>query len=384
MEPVSSKESLDSDEGTCVKNTRTGEEYRYDFASSLVDGIPHPPFIKEKCVHALQKQLSFRAGDLFVCTYSKCGTSLMEQVVLLLQNNGDASKMNPLHKNTYDRNTGVGKIWPEMAVVPHSDTGDANGNGMDNTANADNKKACMGENKARMSVNEFDSISNRVMKTHAPTSLFLGKDDTIGENGFRLAKGIKVIYVTRNPFDACVSCYYHPKPGVSPESNGCSFAAFAKLWLTKRIEFGGWSNHIAGWRRAYHENLEHAKQTQSSPQILWISYEELVKSPKASVAKVANFMDIDASSDLVDAVVEGCKFEKMKESARKTMENGTGGNISHLRKGKIGDWRNHFTSQLKEEFEEKLKKNLPDALDVVYDIGDGETWSLGSSSVGNN
>lgn len=364
----------DPDGGTLVKNTKTGEEYRYDFASSLVDGIPHPPFIKEKCVQALQQQLSFRRGDLFVCTYSKCGTSLMEQVVLLLQNNGDASKMNPLHKNTYDKNTGVGKIWPEMAVVPT--------NGMDSTADPDDKKACMGENKARMSVNEFDSLPNRVLKTHAPTTLFLGNDKTITEK-FRLAQGIKVIYVTRNPFDACVSCYYHPKPGVSPESNGCSFAAFSKLWLSKRIEFGGWSNHIAGWRQAYHEHLEHAKQTNSLPQILWISYEELVTSPKSAIAKVAKFLDVDASPDLVDAVVEGCKFENMKKAARKTMENGMDGNIGHLRKGKIGDWRNYYTSQLREEFEEELKKNLPDGLDVLYDIGDGQTWCLGPSSVCN-
>lgn len=358
--------------GTVIRNVETNEEYTYDFASSPVSGIPHPNFIKEENVKALREQLVFRDSDVFVCTYSKSGTTLMEQIVLLLQNNGDATKLNPLHKNTYDRTTKAGKIWCEMSVFPDGISG----------SNPEAKKACMGENKSLMTVQEFDSLSNRLIKTHAPKDLFLGLKDVEHENkvikttSLEFVQGIKIIYVSRNPFDACVSCYYHPKPGVSPESNGCPFPAFAKLWLSERIEFGGWSNHISGWRQLYHSDMNYSMSNKSIPQILWISYEELVTHTKSSISKVAAFLEIDASSTLIENVMEGCKFESVKRSAEILMKDGMDGNLNHLRKGKVGDWRNHFTPELKEEFGQQLKENIPNGLDVIFDIGDGMKWNI--------
>lgn len=71
--------------GTKVKSSKTSEEYSYTFARSLVgeDGFPHPPFITDSAVKFLQKSCKFRDGDVFVCTYSKCGTTLCEQIVLV-------------------------------------------------------------------------------------------------------------------------------------------------------------------------------------------------------------------------------------------------------------------------------------------------------------
>ena len=55
---------------------------------------------------------------MFVSTFSKCGTTLTEQIVLLLLNGGKTEELNPLHKNTRDHISGkAGKIWTEMAVV---------------------------------------------------------------------------------------------------------------------------------------------------------------------------------------------------------------------------------------------------------------------------
>lgn len=235
---------------------------------------------------------------------------------------------------------------------------------------SEDSEACMGEHKTRMSITEFDNLTGvRVLKSHAPRSLFLAN----GHDG-KITKDVKLIYVTRNPFDACVSCYYHPKPGVSPESQGCSFAAFAKLWLSSSIEFGGWINHVKGWREAYHRDLEESKAKNCPQQILWISYEDLVMYPKESIQKISNFLRVDATPDLIERVMVGCNFENVKQAAEKAINEGTAGNISHLRKGKIGDWRNHFDDELKREFEQELSKGFPDGLDYEYNIGDGQTW----------
>ncbi len=192
LEPTAS--SLDGKDktATAIVDKSSGRIHEYSFATSIVHGVPHPPFIRQEVVEAQQSQLEFRDSDLFVVTFSKCGTTLMEQIVLLLLNNGKSEDLNPLHKNTLDRSSGkMGKVWTEMAVIDGL-------KGLE-TDIVDDAKACMGEGKARMSVQDFDELpSPRVLKSHAPTNLFLDKE-----------KKAKVIYVTRNPFDACVSCYYH-------------------------------------------------------------------------------------------------------------------------------------------------------------------------------
>ena len=182
--------------GTAVIHKPTGRRYEYTFADSLIRNIPHPPFIQESVWEAqMSHPLKFRSSDVFIATYSKCGTTLAEQIVLLLLNGGRDDELNPLHKNTLDKESGkIGKIWTEMAVVDGLRGLQTNNNCVDN------QKACMGEGKARMSVTEFDALpSPRILKTHAPTKLFLDQKKVAA----------KVIYVTRNPFDACVSCYYH-------------------------------------------------------------------------------------------------------------------------------------------------------------------------------
>ena len=96
-----------------------------------------------------------------------------------------------------------GKIWPE---------------------------ACIGQNPSiflqsgpeffLLSINEFD---HRILKSHAPPHLLItgrGSPSHLSGSGcssggdeskeeFALPEGVKVIIVTRNPLDPCVSSYYH-------------------------------------------------------------------------------------------------------------------------------------------------------------------------------
>ncbi len=317
-------------------------------------------------------------------TFSKCGTTLAEQIVLLLLNGGKAEELNPLHKNTLDYISSgggdgdgtankIGKIWTEMAVVDGLDSKEEEVNNMSSA-----KKACMGEDKARMTPSQFNSIpSPRVLKTHAPPSLFLDSN-----------KIAKVLYITRNPFDACVSCYYHPKVGVSPASCGMEFDAFCKLWLSSKVEFGGWIDHTMGWREEYLNSY----QSQQQEQMLWMSYEELINEPVESVTKIANFIGVDITTDrtLVNRVVEGSRFDNVKKAAQSSLEAGVEGHMDHLRKGQIGDWRRHFSDELFHEFENEIRQQwnhdgaqaqVEDVtpLDLEYDIGAGVTWKTTAS-----
>ena len=173
-----------------------------------------------------------------------------------------------------------------------------------------------------------------------------------------------------------MSRYYHPKPGVSPASTGCPFDAFARLWLSERVEFGGWARHTTSWREEYRRN-----RGDRGGQVLWISFEELVSAPEASIRTIAAFLDLSADAGLVARVAKGARFSSVKEQADRALATGVQGNVSHLRKGEVGDWKTHFDAPLRAEFEMELARLVGDQLDdVAYDIGEGALWRVGDSA----
>lgn len=351
--------------GTALVNKVTDQRYDYTFPNSMVHGVPHPGFIRQDVWDLQKANLKFREGDVFICTMSKCGTTFMEQIVALLQNGGRPDELDPLSKNTLDPKepNRVGKIWVEMAVT----------SGLGEQMKAEEggqsalSKACMGEGKANMSAQDFDMLPGpRIIKTHAPRHLFLAT----GPNGEGLAPGVKVIYVTRNPLDACVSLYHHPKPGVSPATTGCPFDGFARLYLSDRVEFGGWVDHVWPWRE---------EALRSPEQVLWVTYEDMFKRPFEIVKQIAAFLAVEADDELVRRVVEGSAFDSVKARARQQLDSGTEGNLSHLRKGGVGGWAEYFTDELRRDFEAELQSQLQGRLDATYDVG-GHLLQLGSET----
>ena len=64
-------------------------------AYALVGGVAHPPCVKPAAVAELRRSFAAEASDVFICTYPKCGTTWMQQIILLLLHDGDASKVKP-------------------------------------------------------------------------------------------------------------------------------------------------------------------------------------------------------------------------------------------------------------------------------------------------
>ena len=116
--------------------------------------------------------------------------------------------------------------------------------------------------------------------------------------------------------------------------------------------------------------------------MLWISFEELVGQPIESIQRIANFIGVDVKSDpsLVERVAHGCKFGNVKKAAQTSLDNGMQGDIAHLRKGKKGDWRNHFSDELFTEFESVIRGQFDtdesgtDYSVLEYDIGEERYW----------
>ena len=75
---------------------------------------------------------------------------------------------------------------------------------------------------------------------------------------------------------------------------------------------------------------------------------------------IANFLNKPLSDDLISLIAEQCTFSAMKKNAAIFSEPfpTKDGEISILRKGVVGDWKNYFTPELNERFENEMLAKL--------------------------
>lgn len=263
----------------------------------------------------LHENTKYRNDDVMILTYPKCGTTFTEQICLLLMHgtfNDSNVMMNPYHKNTYIPNINVvGKIWIEACVQQD---------------NQIFEKSQLLEFKS-ISWDQFDSVPcRRLIKTHASYNNILGMDYVIGVKS--LPKDLKMLCIIRNPLDACISSFYH---GFNPHKSGWSFDAWSLLWLSGLVSFGSYFQWIKGWYNEYLENKD---------KMMLIFYEDLVSNPTQEILRIANFLDIDYNEEFINNIVHLSSFDIMKEQSIRN----EGSVASHLRKGVIGDWKEHFTN----------------------------------------
>ena len=83
----------------------------------------------------------------------------------------------------------------------------------------------------------------RVIKTHAQRHMLLGVGPLApGGEQAALPGGLKVVLVTRNPRDACVSLYHHVRA-----NEGWDFGAWSAAWSAGEVAFGSWHEFHKGW-----------------------------------------------------------------------------------------------------------------------------------------
>ncbi|XP_036446533.1 sulfotransferase family 1, cytosolic sulfotransferase 5 isoform X2 [Colossoma macropomum] len=273
-----------------------------------VRGIPLPEPIARH-FGRVERFQAFK-DDLLVATYPKAGTTWTQEVVDLILNEGNEEKCRraPTH---------VRMPFFEMTSSDPSISGMSKLEKMD---------------------------PPRVIKTHLPIQLV--------PQSFWEA-GCKVIYVARNPKDTVVS-YFHfdrmnltqPEPGPWPE--------YLEKFMKGQLGWGSWYDHVKGyWREKQNKN------------ILYLFYEDMKENPAREVVRIAEFLGHYLSKSMVGDIVKMTTFAAMQKNPmanystvpdsifdRKASE--------FMRKGEVGDWRNHFSPQENAVFEEHYHKTMAD------------------------
>lgn len=198
----------------------------------------------------------------------------------------------------------------------------------------------------------------------------------------------KYLYVCRNPKDACVSFFHHTRAFAGYEFSDGRFEDFFEVFMEGKNEYEDYFEHVLSWYS--HRN---------DPNVLFIHYEDMKNDPKKAVLEIAEFLDKDhhkllvENEEMLKNVIEHSDIKSMKVAAVENFEkffanpleedNVPAGlrafheaakrqpNAGFIRKGIVGDWKQHFNADMNKRMEEKIlaKLSQTDLIDIWKKYG---------------
>ncbi|KAK2851588.1 hypothetical protein Q5P01_007864 [Channa striata] len=185
----------------------------------------------------------------------------------------------------------------------------------------------------------------RLIKTHLPVQ-FIPK--SFWEQNSR------IVYVARNAKDNAVS-YFHfgqmnkilPDPG--------EWNAFLTDFMDGKMVFGSWYDHVNGWWEK--------KQTYSN--LHYMFYEDLIEDSGREMDKLCSFLGLSPSVEEKKRISTLSTFDNMKQNIMTNFSTVQYMNQTvspFMRKGKVGDWKNHFTVAQNEQFDKDYKQKMKNPL----------------------
>ena len=141
-----------------------------------------------------------------------------------------------------------------------------------------------------------------------------------------IVPGAKYINVIRDGRDVAVSIWTW-NMHTNPEGMRAKHPTFA----------GFVENLAASWR-------DHVTQARNFGAIhperyFELRYEDLHREPEPIVRAMFEFLSVDASDEVIAECIQAASFERLTRGRKRGQEQ----NGAHMRKGVVGDWRNHLS-----------------------------------------
>ncbi|XP_075555233.1 sulfotransferase ssu-1-like [Dermacentor variabilis] len=288
-----------------------------------VDGYYICKSFPEECVRSAMHYKA-QPGDLFIVSYPKCGTTWMQHIVYNIINNHPPPRNQLL-------------TCIEMPFL-----------------------------EAQGAESVKDMKRPGPIKTHMAFQFQ------------PYSKDAKYIYVARNPYDCCVSHFYHTRNVPIYRFQEGTLDQFFDMFVEGKVDAGDYFDHLLSW-------YEH----RNDPNVLFVTYEQLKKDIKAWALKIADFIGKEFGQKLrsdnsrLESILLNVGFKNMKETLNDSiralfddLETAPGTKVpksvallresigaeacdrpmtgDFVRKGVVGDWRNHFS----EDQVKRLKKRI--------------------------
>lgn len=153
--------------------------------------------------------------------------------------------------------------------------------------------------------------------------------------------GVKYVILYRDLRDVAVSYFFYVRQTPwHPE-----YPIYAGLSVPKGLEIFADRTLLAyvDWVRSWHKN-------RSPKMSVELRYEEILLDAVSAMTRVFELFELDTSPDTVKEIVETHSFRRLSGGRSQGQENKS----SFFRKGMSGDWKNHFTPDLKELYKELI------------------------------
>ncbi|CAN7988214.1 unnamed protein product [Ixodes hexagonus] len=198
----------------------------------------------------------------------------------------------------------------------------------------------------------------------------------------------KYLVVCRNPKDTCVSFFHHTRAFAGYEFADGKFEDFFDVFMEGKNEFEDYFDHVLSWYS--HRN---------DSNVLFLHYEDMKADPRSAVLKIAEFLDKDhhkllvENEEMLENVIKYSDIKSMQVAAVENFKNffvndleeddvpaglkafhGAAKrqpNAGFIRKGVVGDWKQHFSAEMNKRMEEKIVDKLShtDLIDVWKKYG---------------
>lgn len=192
--------------------------------------------------------------------------------------------------------------------------------------------------------------SPRLLATHSP---YVSLPKSV------LSSDCKIVYVCRNPKDVLISFWYFMANLRPNELPPISLEEGFELFCKGISDFGPIWDHVLGYWKA---SLEYPQR------FFFITYEEMKRDASVKVKKLAEFLGQPFSTEeetkgVVEEIIELCSFDKLRNLEVNKSSSYYRGlliqNETYFREGKVGDWRNHLTTQMIERLDQITNEKLP-------------------------
>ncbi|KAF4516723.1 hypothetical protein B566_EDAN008412 [Ephemera danica] len=180
----------------------------------------------------------------------------------------------------------------------------------------------------------------RYIKTHVPISLLPPK----------LLDTCKVIYVCRNPKDIAVSFFLLCSQLRNFQYNG-DFPTFLDYFENNHLRFG-----------PYWEHLREAWELRDHPNMLFHQYEDSIRDVKTAIRKFSAHLGKNLTDEQVQQVADHIHIDNFKKNKSVNFDDKmfamTKGKGEFVRKGKSGNWKDHFTPELNARADKWIAENI--------------------------
>ncbi len=282
------------------------------FDNTSYAGINIPSCVTPESI-AEMGSLSLDPTDVFIVSFPKSGTTWTQNIVKLLRNNCEKDGVQLQQSVPWiEANNDKNRFRVDLAALPKP----------------------------------------RAFKCHFPY-------DTI-PSGKPHTTPCKYIYIARNPKDVIVSFYFHYARFLVKRDLTLEWDLFFRNFIYGNLEFGDFFDHVLSWWA--HRNDDN---------VLFLTFEDMKKDHRAAIACIANFIEADVSENVIDKVTAETSFNVMSKDNTANYSTSSSivypGSTPFMRKGEVGDWRNHLTAEQSAEIDQLCEEKLKDT-GLVFDF----------------